>query len=263
MALEKKHKDRLLEILDAVTEICERNHIPYWLDGGTLLGAVRHSGFIPWDDDIDIGVMRYDYVHLFNVLKDQLPKNYFVQTRDTDPAYKYEFMKVRDTLSSNKMEFENRYSHSGLFIDIFPFDYVPRSNLIKRLHYLTAKINEVSSVYNANYLIGLNERTVSYKILIHVFFLLCKIFPQFIFNRINSFLRACVLNKENIGDGYVTPSFYFKSIRAHSTYFPLSRVIFQGKEYSAPCKPFEYLRTLYGPDFMIPRRDLHIDHIDL
>ena len=75
---------RMLDMLVVVDEICRRHDIPYWIEGGTLLGAVRHEGFIPWDDDLDIALMKKDYVRLLKCLKEELPAQYRLQTHETD-----------------------------------------------------------------------------------------------------------------------------------------------------------------------------------
>ena len=70
-----------LTILEAIHAICQRHNIPYWLDGGTLLGAVRHGGFIPWDDDIDIAMHKADMQRFVEVAQKELPKGLIVQAR--------------------------------------------------------------------------------------------------------------------------------------------------------------------------------------
>lgn len=84
-----------LEILKKIDEVCKKHNINYWLDSGTLLGAVRHQGFIPWDDDIDIGMLREDYEKFLKVAQKDLGDDYFLQTRSTDKNYPLVFAKVR------------------------------------------------------------------------------------------------------------------------------------------------------------------------
>lgn len=93
---------RMLDMLVVVDEICRRHDIPYWIEGGTLLGAVRHEGFIPWDDDLDIALMKKDYVRLLKCLKEELPAQYRLQTHETDRNYYLAFAKIRETDSEIK-----------------------------------------------------------------------------------------------------------------------------------------------------------------
>lgn len=115
-----------LKIALEVKRICEKNDIRYFLTAGTLLGAVRHGGFIPWDDDMDIGMLRGDYERFIQACKTDLGSEFFLQTWDTDPDYPFSFGKIR----LNGTHFVEAFSekggmHDGIFIDIFPFDNVP------------------------------------------------------------------------------------------------------------------------------------------
>ena len=77
---------RMLEMVELLDDVCRRHGIPYFLYGGTLLGAMRHNGFIPWDDDLDVGLLRRDYLRLLEVLPAELPEHIALQTNDTDPT---------------------------------------------------------------------------------------------------------------------------------------------------------------------------------
>lgn len=111
-----------LEILKEFIRICKENNLQYYLVGGTCLGAVRHKGFIPWDDDIDVAMPRKDY-DKFITLQDQMKKPYFIQTYKSDKNYIYNFAKVRD---SSTTFVENFFACSqmnhGVWIDVFPLD---------------------------------------------------------------------------------------------------------------------------------------------
>ncbi len=115
-----------LEILLEVDRICREYEIPYFLDSGTLLGAVRHKGFIPWDDDIDIGMLRSDYERFLSIANRELGSEYFLQTYRTDGA-PIMFAKVRKK-GTTFVEFRLRNipMEHGLFIDVFPYDFLPQ-----------------------------------------------------------------------------------------------------------------------------------------
>lgn len=115
----------MLRLLKEIDHLCERNGIRYFLISGSLLGAVRHKGFIPWDDDLDIAMMREDYDKFIEVCKTQLPENLFLQTRKTDKYYKVYHVpcKIRDTSSLLIEEGQEKSKAcQGIYIDIFPFD---------------------------------------------------------------------------------------------------------------------------------------------
>ena len=118
------------DILREFAAVCEKLNLKYYLLGGTLLGAVRHKGFIPWDDDIDVGMPREDYEIFLKRAAEYLPSNLFVQSMESDPGYVNCFAKIRNSdttfmeSSSAKMNI-----HHGVFIDIFPLDYYPENAL--------------------------------------------------------------------------------------------------------------------------------------
>jgi lipopolysaccharide cholinephosphotransferase len=119
---------KMLEILDVFDHICRKHNIHYWLACGTLLGARRHGGFIPWDDDLDVYILQTDYKKLVSVLKEELPENLKVQTRETDKNYWYYFPKIRDVDSSfyDKNTETDKLNYQGIFIDIFPIEPMPK-----------------------------------------------------------------------------------------------------------------------------------------
>ena len=118
-------KQRMVENLLIIDKICKKNHIQYWLDFGSMLGAVRHQGFIPWDDDLDISMLRADYEKFIQIAPKELPEYLFLQTKQTDPHYTKLVTKIRDTRTKfvEQEENSNEKYQQGLFIDIFPYDF--------------------------------------------------------------------------------------------------------------------------------------------
>lgn len=112
---------RMLEMLKYVDKICRENNIKYWLSSGTCLGAVRHGGFIPWDDDVDIEMCADDFVKLRKVIESQSDCPYKWQDMESDPSYSLPFAKLRDTKSLvNEIDGrDQKYVYNGIFIDIF------------------------------------------------------------------------------------------------------------------------------------------------
>ncbi len=122
----EKIQDIETNCLRAIIEICEREKIEYFLIGGTALGAVRHGGFIPWDDDIDVGMTRENYNKFLEIADNFLPTNYHLQSpyNEQNSPYTYSKVRIDDT---SFVEYCNRKikMHHGVYVDIFPFDEVP------------------------------------------------------------------------------------------------------------------------------------------
>ena len=113
----------MLEMVTVLDKICKKHDIPYFLYGGTLLGAFRHNGFIPWDDDLDVAMMRQDYKRLMKVLPAELPAHIALQNNDTDKNYFLFITKLRDKRSFlDEGGFDKVFKERGIFIDIFPLD---------------------------------------------------------------------------------------------------------------------------------------------
>ena len=244
----RKAQLRMLEILVVVDKICKKHNISYWLDGGTCLGAVRHKGFIPWDDDVDIAVMRKDYYKLCAVLKKELPDNLVFQNKTTDKNYPSLFAKVRDKQSCLSIKDDKGKEH-GLYIDIFPIekgvkqiksfvDFFYR-RAFRRLHGLAANkyewiiaslmwIPSCCLVYAArffSFLLPANALIYAYGV---------------------TTLKPYQLNKKD--------------------FIPVKPIIFEGLTFMGPANPDGYLKRLYGDYMKIPppeKRQFHAMEIKI
>ena len=127
-----------LECLIELDRICREFDIKYSLDGGTLLGAVRHRGFIPWDDDIDVIMLRDEYEKLYDACKSQLDTiGFFLQERRTDPYYRVGYPRMRrNGTIYRRVGHEHMKYHEGVFIDIFVLDNVPDNAVLRKMHRL-------------------------------------------------------------------------------------------------------------------------------
>ena len=126
----KKVQEIELDILLEFDRICKKYDINYQLYSGTLIGAIRHKGFIPWDDDIDVSMLRADYNRFLSVVESELDSEYFFQTYETDPNYINKFAKIRKNGTMFKEELVSELEmHHGLYIDIFVFDSVEFDSL--------------------------------------------------------------------------------------------------------------------------------------
>ena len=126
----------LYDILGETIRICRKHDIPYFVIGGTAIGALYDRAILPWDDDIDIGMARKDYNRFLEVAPRELGDSYFLSWIETDPHSPYYYAKVKknNTLFVEEM-FKNVPMHPGIFVDIFPFDRIPDNKLLRKLQY--------------------------------------------------------------------------------------------------------------------------------
>lgn len=132
-----------MELLAVMEDICKRHDIKWYADGGTLLGAVRHKGFIPWDDDIDIQMFRSDYDRFLEACGNELEYPYFLQWVGTEKGFQPWHAKLRDDTTTGSTRFESACFpewHRGIFIDIFPLDNVPDGRISYFIHMTRLKV---------------------------------------------------------------------------------------------------------------------------
>ena len=138
----KELKSVILNTLLRFDEFCKERDIKYTIAYGTALGAIRHKGFIPWDDDLDFGFTRDNYEKFIATAKKNLSSEFFLQTWDSDREYGYAFPKIRKkgTISQERIA-QDSDANCGIFIDLFPYDNLPndknkRRKLITKLTFL-------------------------------------------------------------------------------------------------------------------------------
>ena len=243
---------RLLKILDA---ICAEKGWRYWLDGGTLLGAVRHRGFIPWDDDVDVAMPREDYEAFCRTAAPLLPDDTFLATAESDPAYPHmHIAKLRDRRSWFKERLPLaqtiRY-HQGIDLDIFPADRV-RKTRVAAASLAGRLLNPVAIHAPGHFLKNLRKA------------------PVIEFRRLvgsariqQAFLRHCTARPDQ------APFLWFQLFKAKvfprlwledDDLFPLQRLAFEDAVFSAPRNPDRYLRLMYGDYMQLPPEDRRETH---
>lgn len=127
-----------IEVLEEVNRICSKHKIMYYAGYGTLLGAVRHKGFIPWDDDMDLYMLRDEYERFLSIVQQEMPKDYRVYNMHTDKNYDEIFSRI---VNSDKINFSKEYLEKYhecpyvVGIDIFPLDFLPMNEDEKKLQY--------------------------------------------------------------------------------------------------------------------------------
>lgn len=125
----------LLGILKAIDQVCRDHHLRYYLMAGTCLGAIRHKGFIPWDDDADVGMPRPDYELLVEHANEWLPEGYELVSGSTDPKYPYFFARIQDARTTYILRRQFDYV-GGLPVDVYPIDGMTDNTLKRKWHYM-------------------------------------------------------------------------------------------------------------------------------
>jgi lipopolysaccharide cholinephosphotransferase len=132
----EKLQSTLYQILKEIKRVCEKHDIRYFITGGTAIGAYFWNKILPWDDDVDVGMPRPDYEHFIRVAQEEMGNDYFLQTPETDPHVPFFFIKVRmNGTEFNEETFQHIKMHQGIYVDIFPFDKIPKSKRAEEIQH--------------------------------------------------------------------------------------------------------------------------------
>ena len=244
-----------LELLKAFVAVCDKHHLQYFLVGGSTLGAIRHKGFIPWDDDIDVGMPRKDY-DKFMLLQDEFAGTpYFIQNFKTDPCYIYNYGKLRDS-STTFIEnvYKNHRINHGVWIDIFPIDGFSKE--IKPREKFAKKIRHIWFQVYLSYLPALRRKirkeTWFKDILLNIVAGLFYIFDisHYRNKKVEKYVRKIPLDDALLAGNYF--GFNMKREAMDAKIFKeFIKVPFEDMEAVVPKDYDTYLKNLYG-DYMTP-----------
>lgn len=258
-----------LDILLEFDRVCRKNNLSYFLDSGTALGAVRHGGFIPWDDDIDVGMFREDYDKLVGYAYKDIGRDFFFQTIDTDPGCPCLFAKIRKNgtcyLENNK---EGMKMHTGIWIDIFPYDNIT-DNPKEQLR-VARKMNWLLTLFSLKKIphkeTNNGQNPVKYALLsfarraVHLF--LQPLSDSFFIASIKRVIRdnekceGCVTCYYFISYNGVDNPIIFKKEKL----VPLTEIEFEGDTFWAVNDTNYYLRVLYGDYMKMPPKEMRYGH---
>lgn len=216
------------KLLDFYVNVCKKYDLEYWIDYGNLLGAVRHEGFVPWDDDVDVGMMRADSLKFKEIIEEE------VKLHNLDDLIRLRFVRrIRETRSPSFTEISVYDGAIYAGIDVFPYDYVanPPKNLKKE--FKIAKKEYTKNVYN-----GMDKKEVI----------------DNYYNSLNCSYEKQKYFLSSIEAPPIGRNGYKVSLFETDKVFPLGEIEFEGKTYACPRDPHYYIPKVYGDDYMkIPK----------
>lgn len=248
-------RDCQLEILKVFIEICKKNDLQYFLVHGSCIGAVRHKGFIPWDDDLDVGMPREDYDRFAEIAKAQLPEHLFFQTYETDPDYPTPFGKIRNSNTTYiEKTSKNLKINHGVYIDVFPLDGVPNSKISRKMQGLkrTAYNISISRAYSLSVAPGKNALK---RLLIKLIYVMYHDIKKTVVKRDKLFRKYPYSSSRFVSDLGGHCDIVSKDVFGKGTIG-----IFEGLEVVLPEKYDEYLTQTYGDYMTLPPTEQQIGH---
>lgn len=260
----RKVQMELLKIAIEFRRVCKELSLPYFLDSGTLLGAVRHKGFIPWDDDMDVGMLRRDYDEFMEKAPELLSDKFVLQTWESDGDYGLAFAKLR---MKNTVYLEegsqNAGKEHGFYIDIFPYDVFPDSKQDKKWQRWRYALLRRMILVKSGYQPWLNDKGMK------------SVLKRLIYMPIS--LLSCFFKREKMIRIYEEscqkfnnqPSTYLyeqagaanygKWIIPRECFSDFVEMQFEGERFSCPAKYDLYLRSAYGDYMQLPPEEKRIN----
>lgn len=248
-----------IDMLKELIRICQKHELRYFVIGGTCLGAVRHKGFIPWDDDIDIGIPRNDYNKFLKIAQDELPSHLFLQNYKTEKDFILNFTKIRnnDTTFVEKFVAHMDINH-GVYIDIFPLDGVPNNGFIRNINNLRMECLNLGIL--GHYINDTTGMRLPSRVIRYIIKTLYK--PYKIHEKIDSIVEKYEYDQCNLvknyfgvwGEKEIIPREYF-GIGCNLT--------FENISVTAPIDYDKYLTNLYSDYMTPPKKEKQISHHEI
>lgn len=244
----------LLEILTEFDRICSKHNIPYFLDSGTALGAIRHGGFIPWDDDLDVGMLQEDYDRFVKIVSTEIKNDYYFQSREVDSTYNKFHAKLRKRNTYYPEKGAETLAHKGIFIDIFPFSFVSDNGFFRRIEQF------VNLRFRHLLLFRLypeQRTTFAKKILVPLTYIV----PLSVLERGYSAFQHLHKGTNTLVSYHYKKENTYK-IFDYSLFKSFKSISFNGKDFLIMEGYDEYLRIMYGDYMKLPPDGAKVCHLD-
>ena len=256
-----------LNILRDFMRVCEEHHLTWWAFGGTGIGALRHQGFIPWDDDIDVCLPRKDYDHLIAVFRDQMSDRYLVVNADEYPSYPLPTTRItlRDSLFVEESLRKVKNCPLGIFLDVYAFDHVaadPRKAKWQAWRtWACGKVMILSSVpFPVLPFSGL-RKTLVHMVTACVWAVcqVLRISPGKVFQRLKK-IAGAYNDQPAKAYAYFNDTSPFKNTYTQEELFPLRILPFEGLNIPFPHELEKTLHVLYGDFMLLPPLEKRKNH---
>ena len=228
-----------LDLALEVKRICEKHQIKYFIIWGTLLGAVRHRGYIPWDDDFDIGFLRRDYAKFCKIAREEIKEPFFFQDALSDPEYFIGYARLRDSRTTGWITRNPSPTyHNGIFVDLYPLDVVPQNKYVWKAQ--SSIINSLLGKLKENRKCRKSRKSdITYRNLVFLHEMCCRVFD---WQKVPKKL-GILYQPSEIERGYW---FYAKDVNK-TVELPFENIFF-----SAPAGYKNLLRNVYGDYMKLP-----------
>lgn len=237
------------EILCDVDRYCRENDIPYYLSGGSCLGAVRHQGFIPWDDDVDIMLPRKDYQRLIEGFSRAHTDRYRLSSLQTDPDWIRPYARIWDT-RTQLIQITSREKPMGVFIDVFPIDGLPAGKLARRLYFRRLKLADILRSAARRKVFLPHEK---WRLPKRILGLLVRPFgPRFFAQRLERLACRYDFDRSEYVAASMAVHYWDRECIERSCMDRAVELQFGDRKFPAPIGYDRYLRNLYGDYMQIP-----------
>lgn len=258
-----KLKEKELELLKYFIDICDKYDLMYYMVEGSCIGAVRHKGFIPWDDDIDVGMPRDDYEKFLKIAQKDLPKHIFVQSHKTDKNYPMNFAKLRNSNTTFiEKSIQDLDINHGIYMDIFPLDGFTKNKFFKYIFI----IKKLLLSYRISYLYYRNPNAKKKYTIKFFIKRIIKLISRIIYPRIETAInkRDKLFKKYSIGNSEL--------IANHNSPWEQREIVakdffgdgvlgeFEGLCVRLPQDYHSYLSSVYGDYMKLPPEEKRYGH---
>lgn len=257
-------QDLTINALNVFTNYCEKHKLRYSFTGGALIGVLRHKGFIPWDDDIDLGLPRKDFDKLHELLKSDMPKGYGICNRYTDPDWHFAMSQFVDLESEIEINLAEQPRMAHIWIDVFPIDGLPDNKLLRwiRVKRILIKRYMVQIAHISTQVDSHRDRPIYEKIILGF----CKRIPVGKFFDTNKILNSMetLLRKSDFDTsewcGNMLGRYREREVVRKEWFGIPQKAIFENESVYIPQNSDAILKNLYGDYMKLPPEKDRIAH---